>query len=203
MIDTMEQEAPGLRVKQYRRFGQHNIRLAFRRWRRSRPFWGGFWSILGGVIIGYLPTMSIKLLIASGTTVMVAILVGLLIVIFGLFLWFAPYLRQIVGVLIALLAVVSLLTSDLGGFLIGMILAMVGGALGFAWTPTEPRIKKWRTRRVLHLPIPAMQPELELRGITSVPSTELVGVAQRTPAKADATPVEAINAGDGAIDESK
>ena len=123
-----------------------------------------------GAIIAYLPTMAIKLIIASGTTVIVAISVGLLIVIFGLFLWFAAYLRQIVGVLIVLLAVVSLITSNLGGFFIGMIFAMVGGSLGFSWVPTEPRIKKWRTRRLLHLPIPAVQPELELRGITTLPS---------------------------------
>ena len=92
--------------------------------------------------------MAIKLIIASGTTVIVAIAVGLLIMIFGLFLWFAAYLRQIVGVLIVLLAVVSLITSNLGGFFIGMILAMVGGSLGFSWVPTEPRIKKWRARRL-------------------------------------------------------
>ena len=188
MIEVTAQETPlvGRRQKQYRRFGLHNLRLNFRRWRRSRPFWGGFFAILGGAIIAYLPTMAIKLIIASGTTVIVAIAVGLLIVIFGLFLWFAAYLRQIVGVLIVLLAVISLITSNFGGFFIGMILAMVGGSLGFSWVPTEPRIKKWRTRRLLHLPIPAIQPDLELRGITTLPSTELVGIPVRTEPAAPA-----------------
>ncbi|HYA00407.1 MAG TPA: DUF6114 domain-containing protein [Candidatus Binatia bacterium] len=152
-------------TRRYRRFGLHNLRLGFRRWRRSRAFWGGFWSILGGAIILYMPTMAIKLLFASGTNVLVGILTGLLIVIFGLFLWFAPWLRHIVGVVIVLLALASLITADLGGFLLGMLLAMTGGALGFAWVPTEPRLKRWRIRRLLHLPIPAVQPDLELRGL--------------------------------------
>ena len=188
MMEMTEQETPltGRRQSQYRRYGLHNTRLAFRRWRRSRPFWGGLFAILGGGIIAYLPMMAIKLIIASGTTVIVAIAVGLLIMIFGLFLWFAAYLRQIVGVLIVLLAVVSLITSNLGGFFIGMILAMVGGSLGFSWVPTEPRIKKWRARRLLHLPVPAIQPELELRGISTLAPAELVGVPQTNEAEASA-----------------
>ena len=180
----------GRPAKDDRHFRWHNIRLAFRRWRRSRPFWGGFWTILGGLIIAYIPTMAIKLLIASGTTVLVAILTGVLIAIFGLFLWFAPHLRQIVGVLIAVLAVASLITSNLGGFLIGMLLATVGGALGFAWVPTDPRLKKWRIRRLLHIPTPAVQPDLELRGIATSGAVQLVGMRRdlgsRFKSKADA-----------------
>jgi len=197
MIDMTAQEAllAGRQPKRYRRFGLHNARLGFRRWRRSRPFWGGFWAILGGLIIAYLPTMAIKLLIASGTTVLVAILTGVLIVIFGLFLWFAPYLRQIVGVLIALLAVVSLITSNFGGFLIGMIFAMIGGALGFAWVPTAPRIKRWRIRRVLHIPTPRVQPDLELRGISGQQAAELIGVGNRKKAKAHVVGSETADAG--------
>jgi hypothetical protein len=35
-------------------------------------------------------------------------------------------------------AVFSLIAVNLGGFFIGLLLGMVGGALGFAWTPTAP-----------------------------------------------------------------
>jgi hypothetical protein len=170
--------------RHYGRFGLHNLRLDLRRWRRSRPFWGGAWSILGGLVILAMPAMSIRLLIASGTTVLVGIVNGVLIIIFGLFLWFAPSLRQIIGVLIVVLGVASLVTADLGGFLIGMLLAMVGGALGFAWVPTEPRIKRWRTRRLLHLPIPAVQPDLELREITALPSVPVAVAAAEGPVAA-------------------
>jgi len=36
------------------------------------------------------------------------------------------------------LGIVSFPTSNLGGFFIGMLLAMVGGAMAFAWEPGEP-----------------------------------------------------------------
>jgi len=133
--------------RRHLRYGPHNIRMAFRRWRRTRPFWGGLWAILGGAICALGPASAIKLLIASGTTVWMGILVGLLISIFGLFLWFAPQQRHLVGVLIAVLSVISLITSDFGGFLIGMLLGITGGAMGFAWVPAQPRVKRRRFLR--------------------------------------------------------
>ena len=202
MINTTAEASFGMPAqKQYRRFGVHSIRLKFRRWRRSRPFWGGFWSILGGAIILYMPTMSIKLLLASGTTVLVGILNAALIVVFGLFLWFSPSLRQIVGVLIAMLAIASLITADFGGFLIGMILAATGGALGFSWVPAGPHLKKWRIRRALHVPVPAQQPDLELRGLPTT-NADLIGTSRRRQSKAAAPATEASDAGDRRSSES-
>ncbi len=64
---------------------------------------------------------------------------GALVAVMGLFLWFTPHLRQLVGVLAAAFAIVSLFTSDYGGFGIGMILGSLGGALGFAWTPIKAK----------------------------------------------------------------
>lgn len=121
------------------RFSPHNVRMTFRRWRRTRPFWGGLWAVLGGLIIAAGPASAIKLLIAAGTTVWLGTLVGALVTIFGLFLWYAPQQRQLIGVLIAVLSVVSLITSDFGGFLIGMLLGITGGAMGFAWVPSVPK----------------------------------------------------------------
>jgi Family of unknown function (DUF6114) len=110
-------------------------RAAFRAWRRARPFWGGLWCVLGGAVIAYGPTSAFKVILVSGTTVWLGILMGLLVLVMGLFLWFAPNLRHLVGILAAMFATVSLFTSDYGGFVVGLVLGTVGGALGFAWTP--------------------------------------------------------------------
>jgi len=114
-------------------------RTAFRTWRKSRPFWGGLLCILGGAAMAYGPTTAIKIILISGTIVWLGILIGALVAIMGLFLWFAPHLRQLVGVLAVVLSVVSLLTSDYGGFGIGLLLGTLGGALGFAWTPVRAK----------------------------------------------------------------
>jgi hypothetical protein len=112
-------------------------RDGFRQWRRTRPFWGGLWCILGGALIAYGPTTAIKVVLVSGTIVWLGILVGVLVALMGLFLWFTPSLRHLVGILAALFAAVSLFTSDYGGFVIGLLLGTIGGALGFAWAPVR------------------------------------------------------------------
>lgn len=114
-------------------------RDAFRSWRRARPFWGGLWCILGGSAIAYGPTTAFKVILVSGTIVWVGILVGVLVIAMGLFLWFTPHLRHLVGILAALFAAVSLFTSDYGGFVVGLLLGTLGGALGFAWSPARAR----------------------------------------------------------------
>ena len=110
-------------------------RAAFRTWRRSRPFWAGFWTIIGGAAVSVGPLSAIKLVMLAGQVVWMGILVGVLIAIFGLFLWFDTSLRRLISVFILLLGLLSLITSDLGGFLIGMLLTILGGSMGLAWAP--------------------------------------------------------------------
>lgn len=108
-------------------------RARFRHWRRTRPFWGGLWAVLGGLLMLVGPLTAIKVILVAGQVVWMGITVGAAVSIFGLFLWFAPSQRQMAGVLIVILSLVSFITSDFGGFLIGMILGLTGGAMGFAW----------------------------------------------------------------------
>ncbi len=114
-------------------------RAGFRAWRRSRPFWGGLWTILGGLLMALGPLTAIKVILVAGTTVLFGILVGVIVVAMGLFLWFTPQLRQMAGILAVLFSLVSLITSDYGGFVIGLLLGTIGGAMGFAWAPVRPK----------------------------------------------------------------
>jgi Family of unknown function (DUF6114) len=112
-------------------------RTAFRQWRRTRPFWGGLLCLLGGTLMAYGPLSVFRYVLVAGTVIWAGVLIGLLVCAMGLFLWLAPQFRQIVGILAAVFSVVSLITSNLGGFLIGLLLGAFGGALGFAWTPVS------------------------------------------------------------------
>ncbi|MGN6607874.1 MAG: DUF6114 domain-containing protein [Jatrophihabitans sp.] len=116
----------------------HRARLGFRRWRRTRPFWAGLWCLIGATIIAYGPFTVIQLILISGTVVWAGILVGVLVGVMGLCLWFAPHFHTLVGILAALFSVFSLITSNFGGFLIGMLFGIIGGAMGWAWRPLPP-----------------------------------------------------------------
>jgi hypothetical protein len=56
----------------------------------------------------------------------------------GLLLLFDPVQRSAYAVLAILLAIVALMTSHLGGYLVGTLLGLAGGAVAFAWVPMMP-----------------------------------------------------------------
>ncbi|WP_228980960.1 DUF6114 domain-containing protein [Streptomyces sp. DH12] len=124
---------------------EHFVRVLkrrFRDWRGSRPFWAGLFTLLGGIPIAYFPYASLQLgqmtLSMATTTGAGALIIGGLLVTLGLTMWFQQAVRIFAGVAAILLALVSLPVANLGGFAIGFLLALVGGALSIAWAPGRP-----------------------------------------------------------------
>lgn len=117
------------------------IRARWRAWRRSRPFWGGLLLVLSGLellalpLTGVLVHGQVKLVIYIGIGGVFGVLIGALLIVSGLALWFTPTYRTFYGIAAIVLGIVSFPASNLGGFFLGMLLAIIGGALGFAWTP--------------------------------------------------------------------
>ncbi|MFD7438714.1 DUF6114 domain-containing protein [Streptomyces sp. NPDC059861] len=118
------------------------LRLRFRDWRGTRPFWAGLFTLLGGVPIAYFPYATLKLgtmSLAMATTAGAgSLIIGVLLITLGLTMWFQQATRFFAGVAAILLALVSLVVSNIGGFLVGFLLAMLGGALALSWAPGEP-----------------------------------------------------------------
>ncbi|MFD5511360.1 DUF6114 domain-containing protein [Streptomyces sp. NPDC127051] len=110
-------------------------RLRLRAWRRTRPFWGGLLVILGGAELLLVPLSPLTVLVSLGLGGIAAIGIGAALVVAGLFLWFLPQARAYVSVHALLLSVLSFLATNLGGFLVGMLLGIAGSALAFGWTP--------------------------------------------------------------------
>jgi hypothetical protein len=122
---------------------KHGARQSFRAWRRSRPFWGGLLLVIAGIelilipLSGVLVKGAIKLVIYIGIGGVFGVLIGVLMIAAGLVVWFNPTHRVFYGIAGIVLGILSFPASNLGGFFIGMLLAIIGGALAFAWTPAE------------------------------------------------------------------
>ncbi|GAA3492005.1 DUF6114 domain-containing protein [Streptomyces cremeus] len=119
----------------------HYWRLRFRAWRGARPFWAGLFTILGGIPIMYFPYNDLKMgaltLTMATTAGAGSLIIGVLLVTLGLTMWFHSIVRIFAGVAAILLALVSIPVSNIGGFLVGFLLALLGGALSIAWAPAK------------------------------------------------------------------
>ncbi|MFC8615563.1 DUF6114 domain-containing protein [Micromonospora purpureochromogenes] len=108
----------------------------FRRWRRTRPFWGGLFTALAGVEMFASTRMTLNgLSFHSGATGLYSLLIPVILLTCGLLLWFSPGQRLFYSIVAAVTTIYSLMGLNLGGFFVGLLLGMVGSALGFAWTP--------------------------------------------------------------------
>ncbi|MEV4658874.1 DUF6114 domain-containing protein [Micromonospora sp. NPDC049301] len=111
----------------------------FRRWQRSRPFWGGLFTALAGVEMFASTRMTINgLSFHSGATGLLSLLIPVILVTCGLLLWLSPAQRLFYSIVAAVTTVYSLIGLNLGGFFVGLLLGMIGSALAFAWTPARP-----------------------------------------------------------------
>ena len=125
--------------------GVASRRAAFRGWRRSRPFWGGFLLLLAGIELLLIPLSGIfihgavRLVVYIGIGGVFGVLLGALLIACGLLLWLNPAHRTFYAIAGVLLAVLSFIASNLGGFFIGMLLGIIGGSMGFGWTPSADR----------------------------------------------------------------
>ncbi|MET9292376.1 DUF6114 domain-containing protein [Streptomyces sp. NPDC003077] len=122
--------------------GFSRTRSSFRGWRGRRPFWAGLWTLLAGLPIMYFPyanlqigSLSLRLATTAGAG---SLIIGVLLIVLGLTMWFQPVSRVFAGVAAILLALVSLVVSNFGGFVMGFLLGLIGGALAVAWAPGKP-----------------------------------------------------------------
>ncbi|MFD8023610.1 DUF6114 domain-containing protein, partial [Streptomyces lavendulae] len=106
-----------------------------RAWRRTRPFWGGLLLVLGGAELLLVPLSPVTVLVSLGPGGIAAIGIGAALIVAGLFLWCVPQARAYVSLHALLLSVLSFVATNLGGFLVGMLLGIAGSALAFGWTP--------------------------------------------------------------------
>ncbi|GAA3075426.1 hypothetical protein GCM10010448_67160 [Streptomyces glomeratus] len=116
-----------------------DIRLRFRAWRGERPFWAGLFTLTAGLPIMYFPYTHLKLqgiaLALSTTSGAGSLIIGVLLVVLGVSLWFQPHVHVFMGIATLLLALVSFPVANFGGLFLGLIPGLIGGSLACAWIP--------------------------------------------------------------------
>jgi Family of unknown function (DUF6114) len=110
-----------------------NARRAFLIWRRTRPFWGGLLIIIGASEMLASEQSPLPVVDQIGIRGLAGYLTPTFMLLCGLLLWFCSVARTYHSLLAILLALDSWLTANLGGFLIGILISVVGGALAFGW----------------------------------------------------------------------
>ncbi|MFJ5533764.1 DUF6114 domain-containing protein [Streptomyces sp. NPDC093261] len=116
----------------WRRFGE---------WRGERPFWAGTFTLCAGLPIMYFPYTHLNLqgvaLALSTTSGAASLIIGVLLVVLGVSLWFQQHARVFAGVATLLLSLVSFPLANFGGLFIGLLCGLIGGSLACAWIPPE------------------------------------------------------------------
>ncbi|TQJ90707.1 DUF6114 domain-containing protein [Streptomyces sp. SLBN-31] len=121
---------------------------AFRRWRAGRPFWGGLLLTLGGAEILLTEKASLKVIMHIGMQGLAGYLLPVVMVLCGLLALLSPGQRLFYSIIGVMSSLGTWLTSNLGGFFIGLLLGGVGSCLVFGWLPDqEPRRSRRQCRK--------------------------------------------------------
>ncbi|MFT4264302.1 MAG: DUF6114 domain-containing protein [Nocardioides sp.] len=113
-------------------------RSVFRAWRRTRPFWGGLLAIAGGAWILKMMSFRLTFLIADGWSSSAGYILGCGMVVFGLVAWLAPLYRTMAGLAIVGISLYAFVAANLGGYLLGTVLGILGGSMVWAWGDKRP-----------------------------------------------------------------
>ncbi|MFC5661484.1 DUF6114 domain-containing protein [Kitasatospora misakiensis] len=121
-------------------------RGSWRGWRGRRPFWGGTLVLFGGAEILFTLRAPLPVVLHIGIQGLAGYLVPSVMVICGLLILFNPAQRLFYSIIAVLASLGSWLTSNLGGFLLGMLFGVVGSCLAFGWLPDQPPRRRWLRR---------------------------------------------------------
>ncbi|WP_067504055.1 DUF6114 domain-containing protein [Actinoplanes sp. TFC3] len=120
---------------------------SFARWRHARPFWGALLITLSGAEILATVKAPLPVIVHVGMQGLAGMLVPLLLLLCGILLLINPEQRLFYSLVATVLTLASWITSNLGGFFVGLLLGLVGSALAFAWSPSKVRGGGGRKRR--------------------------------------------------------
>ncbi|MFJ7291299.1 DUF6114 domain-containing protein [Streptomyces collinus] len=127
---------------------REGVRPAFRQWRAGRPFWGGLLLALGGAEVLLTLKASLDVILHVGMQGLAGYLLPVVMLLCGVLILFNPTQRLFYSVIGVLVSLGTWMTSNLGGFFIGLLLGVTGSRLAFGWLPDqEPRVGRRQRRK--------------------------------------------------------
>ena len=106
------------------------------RWRRTRPFWGALILGAGGYyVLNPMIGASMQMVVHMGMRGAAVYLLSGGMVLAAVIALVTPAQRHFPAVMAMACSVLSLPFANLGGWIIGMVLGIVGSGMVFAWTP--------------------------------------------------------------------
>jgi len=112
----------------------------FAAWRRERPFVGGLLVVVAGIEMFFSGQLDIgHLRVQLGIEGLQATIIPIALVLLGVLAVLMPAHHIFYGVLSLAVGLYAIIGVNLGGFLLGTILACVGGVLVVAWMTPEAR----------------------------------------------------------------
>jgi hypothetical protein len=101
-------------------------------------------EILSTIVVSLGPTFHVGL---GGVNGFVGTMIAFVLALCGLLLWFSPAQRVFYSIVAVILALATFNTINYGGFFLGMLLGITGGALAFAWSPGAGQAREHRDGR--------------------------------------------------------
>ncbi|WP_153465672.1 DUF6114 domain-containing protein [Streptomyces kaniharaensis] len=102
--------------------------------------------LLGGAEILFTLRAPLPVVLHIGMQGLAGYLVPTVMVLCGLLILFNPAQRLFYSIMALLASLASWVTSNLGGFLFGMLWGVIGACLTFGWVPDQP-LRRGRARR--------------------------------------------------------
>lgn len=149
-VKRKDETPAGEPARRRRRAASESKEGRFRTWRRERPFVGGLLIAIAGVEMFFSGQLDIgHLHVQLGIEGLQATVIPILLVLLGILIVMMPAHHIFYGVVALAVGLYAIVGVNLGGFLIGTILACIGGVLAVAWmTPHARAAAKERALRM-------------------------------------------------------
>jgi hypothetical protein len=105
-----------------------------------------------------MTNVKLNLLLAATPAGMSAMLIFVIFTLLAILTWVQPHLRLATGLIIVVFSLAAIMLTNLGGFIIGTLLGVHGGALMAAWRPRSDSPKPSRLKKARGKPSDRTKP---------------------------------------------